>query len=298
MNPGEADAIPTDAAAEPETVEQPASSPRNEMINHIIDQREQMQQEESNASEPNTEPEALTVKVDGIEQQIPIDQARATIQKNMAADKRLNDAALKQQQLQEWEQRLAVREQQLQQAPPPSMEGDIQVKLQAAVDALYDGDTDDAVKALSEVIGGRTSATLNPDEISKKATEQVMQTLAKREFNAERDRGVEQFKSDYADIASDPHLWDMTDLKTVELMTQHPEWSPTQIINEAGRQTRQWVQQLSGQSPTPNRAERKSQLQTLPRSTGSVAYQPPARNTEPSTPQQVIADMKQARGQV
>lgn len=298
MNQGEADAIPTDAAAEPETVEQPASNPRDEMMNHIIDQREQMQQEESNDSESSTEPEVLTVKVDGIEQQIPIDQARATIQKNMAADKRLNDAALMQQQLQQWEQRLAEKEQQLQQAPPPSMEGDTQVKLQAAVDALYDGDTDDAVKALSEVIGGRTTATLNPDEISQKATEQVMQTLAKREFDAERDRGVDLFKSEYADIASDPHLWNMTDQKTVELMTQHPEWSPTQIINEAGRQTRQWVQQLSGQPTTPNRAERKSQLQSLPRSTGSVAYQPPAQNTGPSTPQQVIADMKQARGQV
>lgn len=308
MNPEPAEAIPQDAEAEQVTPadsmpaqqpEEPVPTPRETMMNHIIEKREQYGDELPDDPEPVSEPQSLTVKIDGIEQQIPIDQAKATIQKNMAADKRLNDAVLKQQQLQQWEQRLQQQEQQLQHpvnSPDPSTHGeDTKEKLQAAVDALYDGDTDDAVKALSEVIG-RNTATLTPDQISQQATEQVLKNLQQQKFNEEVAEGNRTFKTEFSDIANDPILHNMADQKTIELMTIHQDWSPTQIIKEAGRQTREWVKNLTGQS-SPTRAERKQQLQDMPRSTGSVAYQPPAPSEGPKTPQQVISAMRNARGQ-
>lgn len=293
MNPEPTEAIQPDATGEQaDTSEQAPITPRQEMMNHIIEQREQGQEETPGVSS-QPEAETIKVKVDGIEQEIPIDQARATLQKNMAADKRLNDAVLKQRELQQWEQRLQQQEQQLQ---PPVTPPNTTEKLQVAVDALYDGDTEDAVKALSEVIG-RNGATLNPEQISQQASEQVMQTLAKRQFDSDVAEANTQFHQEFADIASDPTLLNIADQKTIELMSLHADWTPSQITTEAGRQTREWVQGLTGQRSPTTRAERKQNLQSMPRSSGSVAYQPPAKNDGPKSPQEVIAAMRQSRGQ-
>lgn len=301
MNPEPTEAILQDATGEqadtqaksqPNTSEPTLITPRQEMMNHIINQREQGQEETPQA---NSEPEAETikVKVDGIEQEIPIDQAKATLQKNMAADKRLNDAVLKQRELQQWEQRLQQQEQQLQLPVTPP---DTTKKLQVAVDALYDGDTEDAVKALSEVIG-RNTATLNPEQISQQASEHVMQTLAKRQFDSDVAKANTQFHQEFADIASDPTLLNMADQKTIELMSLHADWTPSQITTEAGRQTREWVQGLTSQRSPTTRVERKQNLQSMPSTSGSVAYQPPAKNDGPKSAKEVIAAMRQSRGQ-
>lgn len=293
MNPEPTEAIQPDATGEQaDTSEQTPITPRQEMMNHIIEQREQGQEETPQASS-QPEAETIKVKVDGIEQEIPIDQARATLQKNMAADKRLNDAVLKQRELQQWEQRLQQQEQKLQQ---PVENPDTKEKLQVAVDALYDGDTEDAVKALSEVIG-RNGATLNQEQISQQASERVMQTLAKRQFDNDVADANTEFQQKFPDIASDPYLLNMADLRTIELMSLHSDWSPSQITTEAGKQTREWVQGLTGQRSPTTRAERKQNLQSMPRSSGSVAYQPTAKNDGPKSPQEVIAAMRQSRGQ-
>lgn len=279
---------------------EPVVNLREEAINRIVEMREQGLDDESNESElPDHQgaSNTLTVKIDGIEKTIPIEQAKAVIQKNLAADKRLNEAVLKQQELNQWEQQLQTREKKLPVPDEPEITPDnVKDNIQTAVDKLYDGDTDEAVDALMKVVG-RNTTTLDTDTISAQATESVMQNLRQREFNTEVEQGKQQFVSEYKNIANDPELYNMADRKTIDLMNTYPSWTPTQIIMEAGRQTQAWVNGINGGVTQPSREARKSQLQSLPRSQGSVAYQAPEPIKGSNAPKDVISDMKQARGQ-
>ena len=316
-NPEELEATPQGATGEADseheqaTVSTPPLSPREEAIQRIVEQNAQELEHESEShelSEPSDlsegSPEALDIKVDGIEQSIPIDEAKAIIQKNMAADKRLQEAALKQRQLSEWEQQLQEREQSVQQSQQLPDQGaitdELKDKAQEVVNRLYDGDTDDAVSALTEILAsGRTTATPDPEQLSSKAAEKALQAMQQREFDAEVETSRQQFKQDFADIADDPYLYDMADKHTITIMQQHPNWKPTQVINEAGRLTREWVNTIrgNGAGQPASRSQRKEQLVGMPRSQGSQSYQPPPKDNYPKSPEEVIAEMRAARGQ-
>ncbi len=288
--------------ADPE--QQRPLSPREEAMNNIVAMREQeaKNQEEQQPEAPATEPDSntLTLKVDGDEKEITLEQAKAELQKNQAADKRLTEASRKQQQLAQWEQNLLQREQSLQQKPTDTTAStDLKETIQTAVDSLYDGETDEAVEALAKVLQPQ-APSIDPQQISQQATQQVMAQLKEDQFETERQQGNQQFNEKYQDITSDPQLYKMANDKTIDLMQAHPDWSPTQIIDEAGRQTREWVHSLKGSGSNNSyqaRMQRKSNLTSLPRSQGSVAYQQPKAKNGPTTPKQVIADMRQARGQ-
>ncbi len=327
--PNEPDATPPGVSGEQEVTEtttpeneqqpltaqepqgEPPLSPREEAMNRIVGMREQGLGEEVQASEqpdsdddsddPSESLQTLKVKVDGIEKEIPIEQATAVVQKNFAADKRLNDAALKQQQLTQWEQQLKTREEKLLATPAPQAAPpeDVKEKVQIAVDKLYDGDTDEAVEALTSLVSGRgNAATLNPETISAQVIKKVDDEFRQRDFRNEVETGNKQFASQYPHIINDPELLEMADGKTIELMKQHPELTPTQVIMEAGRQVDGFVNRLRGSNGTQqSRLQRKAQLQSLPRSQGSVAYQQPEPAKGPNTPTEVIANMRQARGQ-
>ncbi|MCF1431343.1 MAG: hypothetical protein LPD71_00105 [Shewanella sp.] len=298
-----------DEIIEPESQQEPQKTQRQEMMDYIIEKREEMEGEETQAftdSEESTPDETLTVKVDGIEKQIPIDQARAIIQKNMAADKRLHEAAIKKQELENRERQLNEKEQYQRQNPPfkvDPVDPNVKDKLQSAIDAVYDGETDDAVEALAEVFSGRNQATPDVSAISNTVTDNVIKALQQKSFEDEVAKGNQQFQKDFPDIAGDHYLYQVANERTHEMMIEHPDWSPTRIINEAGRITRDWVKQVSGNpsgngsTATTSRREQKKQLQSLPRSAGSVAHQPQQKDDLPMTPKQIIDNMKLARHQ-
>lgn len=310
--PEELEATPQGATGEADSEHERATvsnplSPREETIQRIVEQNAQELESESESHESpelSEAPGSLAVKVDGIEQSIPIDEARAIIQKNMAADKRLQEAALKQRQLSEWEQQLQERAQSVQQSQQLPNQGaitdELKDKAQEVVDRLYDGDTDDAVEALTDILAsGRSTATPDAEQLSSKAAEKALQTMQQREFDAEVETSRQQFKQDFADIADDPYLYDMADKHTITLMQQHPDWKPTQVINEAGRLTREWVTTIrsNGAGQPTSRSQRKEQLVGMPRSQSSQSYQPPPKDNYPKSPEEVIAEMRAARGQ-
>ena len=294
---------------------QPSLSPREEAMSRIVESREQEQSDEAQAfpaeaidaegKSSQTQPKTLRVKVDGVQKDIPIDKVKAVLQKNMAADQRLEEAAFRQQNLAKWEQQLLSREQALKSTTPQGKpegeppEDKIKEKIQTAVDKLYDGDTDDAVEALTGLFQERSQTpTLDPHRISEQATQNVMQTLRKNEREREVKTSKLQFENEYAELVSNPELYDIADKKTITLMQQHPDWTPTQVIMEAGRQTQQWVNTIKGDSGShTTRLQRKTNLQGLPKTQGSVAYQPPEPKQGPTKPVDVIREMRHARGQ-
>ncbi len=298
---------------QPREQEQPTLSPREQAMSRIVERREQEQSEEAqvipveatDADQTQANPQTLRVKVDGVEQDVPMERVKAVLQKNMAADQRLEDASFKQQNLVQWEQQLLAREQALKNTAPqgepagePPQEK-LKEQIQTAVDKLYDGDTDDAVEALTGVFQERRpTPTLDPNQISEQATQNVMQALRQQDWDREVQTSKAQFESEYGELATNPELHDMADKKTITLMQQHPNWTPTQVIMEAGRQTQEWVNSIRGEKGThQTRLQRKTNLQGLPKSQGSVAYQPPEPKQGPTKPADVIREMRHARGQ-
>ena len=310
-NPENSPESPSDIVENPKPEE--VISPRQEAMNRLVELRKEEQSAEIKESSgqatddsPGSEKplQTMTVKVDGIEQEMPIDEARAVIQKNLAADKRLNDAVLRQQQLQQWEQKLVQREQQFQAKPTVQSAdtgGDLKEQVQTAVDKLYDGDTDEAVEALTGIIEGRNQATpINTDAIVAQAKEEVLQIQRKDEFEKEVMTARSQFNEQFKELAEVPELMDQADQRTITLMNEHPDWTPTQIIMEAGRKTQEFVNNIRGDGADngqTTRSERKANIKPMPRSNGSINYQTEAPKPEKISSKQVISQMREARGQ-
>lgn len=255
----------------------------------------------------------LKLKVDGKERLVPLDTAIAQLQKGGAAEVRLQQAAELRKQLDVREASLNAREaaQKSQPfVPPANADADLDVEAQAVVDSLLTDDPKVAAAKLKGVlVKVRQAAPPSIDEntLIGKAVQATRQTLAVDAHNRSLQTGLTKFQQEYSEIAKDPKLERMADGMTDTIAAEHPEWSPEQVMLEAGRQTREWVESLTGVKlgkTTPaapdlaaDRRDRKVGLRPLPQQrAGRQVSAKPAEQVE--TPQSIVAEMRKARGQV
>ncbi len=264
----------------------------------------------------------MRLKVDGVEQEMSLDNVQATMQKHQAADARLRQAAEMRHQLDaerhQWQQQ---QQQQNQNQPPqpastnqqpPSQQeqkegaatDDVMEQAEAIIDSLYDGNPEDAAKALAAAMAKPSTATVTPEQIRKEAISAVQQ----QEYERQLKDGFNRFQTEYSDIMADPDLSEMADRKTLEIKQLHPNWSPEQILMESGRVVREKFnlpatdqapetpQQPVNPSATNQRQARKQHLQAMPQRQ-NTAYTPPQSPQPSNAPVDVIANMKRGRGQ-
>lgn len=222
-------------------------------------------------------PEMVTVKINGEERQAEkakVDNAGGVVayQKMVAADERLRAASENQRILEQEAEKLREREAALEQReaalsekdaqnntpndPPEKLDGDQKKALADKVrqhrEALMEGEDEQADQIMLEIFdmardsGATTQKFL--DEIGDKAAQRALQSLEERSFEEDRASGVEKFNTDYEDIASDSRLRAMADERSAEIYEEHPDWSPSKIILEAARETREWMQSLASGS--------------------------------------------------
>lgn len=153
-------------------------------------------------------PAKVKVKVDGVEQEVSLEEMTRTYQKNAAADRRLEEAARRQRELDEREAQinaqLAERSAAATKTDPAEPLVDPAVAKQFTA-ALFDGDEEKAVAgfnaavqaAVDKAMSGRaTSATpVDPEEIAA----QVEQRFA---VNS----ALKQSQTDYPDMYADPDI--------------------------------------------------------------------------------------------
>lgn len=329
---------------EAEAPEQKPLSPRQQRMAEIINSRREAEAADTSAdagappvtdlnehehepepeaaapTEPEPEPEQmLKLKVNGVEQEMPISKAQALLQKNLAADQRLQQASERERVLQQRENELAalqeqLRQQQLegqpQQPSEPEEDADTDDDLKQLISqhrqAIYDGEDDQADELMLQITkaqAGRQQPTrFDPEAIAQQTAEQVKAQLdaeaeqqRQREYEAERVSAVESFKTEFSDIADDPRLFHMTDQITVEIMQDNPDMRPSEVLAKAGETVRQWMNDkgLTQSDTMTDRQQRKQSLPRMPKPSGG-AYEPPAE-PKPKTPQQIIADMRAAR---
>ena len=258
-------------------------------------------------------------KVDGEDRLIPLETAKATLQKHVAADVRLQQVAKERKALEAREEAVRQNEATLlarsDTSPPPVdsdvSDQDLQLEAQAVVKTLFTGTEDEAVESLTALLG-HTRQAQGPQVNSEEVITQAV-ARAKTELLAERERealvakqkdintGFESFSKDYPEIVGDVNLFRYADGMTDTIAEEHPDWAPSQVMAEAGVRTRAWITDLTGAAAppaeaTPNdRHNRKRNLKPMP--TARSAVQERQQEEPPETPASILASMRGARGQ-
>ena len=258
------------------------------------------------------------VKVDGEDIRVPFDDLKSSHQKDKASQKRFEEAAEYARRIQHREAQLnayvqQMQRQQAEQQPPPSQDAepaqeqpdDSPDLIKKYHEALYEDDADKAAELFKALTNrGRSQpATQNVEEV---VHEVLGRTIAQQRAQSERQQqwayqksmedAVKWFDGEYPDIAGVAELRSIADNRTIDLTREHPDWSPQQIIQEAAETTRQWAKEYL--SPEKNeRATRKRKIVQQPKSASAssrIGEDEPA----PQSTQDIINEMKQARGQV
>jgi hypothetical protein len=250
--------------------------------------------------------------VDGQEKLIPLDTARAQLQKHLSADIRLQQAATRNKELDNRAAVLRATEERLKhQAAAPAR--------QAVDDATLDTEAVELVRSLvsepEDKAAARLAKTLKTirqasvpqidvDGIVKRAGDEAEARIVARDNEKAMGSGFKAFETAYPDIVADPDLFASADRRTDAIAQEHPEWAPEQVMVEAGRQTHEWMKSIGipvravpngGQSPS-NRQQRKEGLRPMPTPRQARPAQAPEQSDRQS-PSDAVAEMRKARGQ-
>lgn len=257
----------------PETEEAPPEGEDKE-------EEEKAEPEPPKAEEEAEKPEELvTLRVDGKEVQVPkskiVDAGVRTLQKEAAADKRLEEATRLLKAAQEFSQ----KQQPMQQ---PLSDQDV---AHVIAQALRTGDEAQASAAIQALMQSGRSQPI-PD---------VRQVVA-QEFEATA--ALDMFKRDFADIVSDPTAMllasSLEDQRIARVQAgAEPNRPLSEVYKEHGESIRKW--RGIGQKSMQEKAELKKALQPAP--VAASVRAPAPKPDKPKTTEQIIEDMRKSRHQ-
>lgn len=257
------------------------------------------------------EPKMVTIKVDGVERQVPLsdvlEQGKRAMQKESSADQRLAEVA---QQRQKVEQRAAEIEafarqlqahQEQNQGQKPSEEDAKSRKLAAKdlYENIMSGDEDAAVDALANMFGrGNAIPDMGAimDQAARVARGEIQTAESARnqiEANANHAKAKTAFSAKFPDIINDPMLYRMTDQETLQVLSDHPDWDATRdidrILMEAGDRVQKW----RGANAQSSKTEIKRGLKPVRSADGRMPGTPAVKQL---TTSEVIAAQRRTRG--
>ena len=249
--------------------------------------------------------------VDGKQILIPLDKARAQLQKHLAADARLMQAAEQKRQLDAREAQLRTTEATLaararQSEATPIDDAALDTEAAELVQALVSRPEAEAAKAMASMLKKIRQAgapQVNEEAIVARAKAEAKQEIAETEHRKALDSGYTDFLSTYQDIAADSELMATADRKTVAIAAEHPEWAPGKVMMEAGKQTRDWMKSVGIATRPPTRAPNepnnrqvaKSKLQPMPQSR-SARPAPTEDANAADDPMGYVAAIRKSRG--
>lgn len=255
--------------------------------------------------------------VDGQEKLIPLEAARAQLQKHVSADIRLQSAATRNKELDNRAAVIAAREKELAGRPAAAAAA---AAAAAVDDAALDRESVELVRSLvsepEDKAAARLAKTLKTirqasvpqvdvKAIVKQAGDEAEARIVARDTAKAFDEGYSSFQKDYPDIVGDPDLFATADRKTDAIAEEHPEWSPEQVMSEAGKQTREWMKANGMKVPAPpanggqhpsNRQQRKEGLRPMP-TTRTARPAVASEQSDRQSPADAVAEMRKARGQ-
>lgn len=256
-----------------------------------------------------------TMKVNGQEREVLADQVKAYLQKDLAGDYKLQQAADRERQLQQRERQLQDLEQKLrQESSHPPAQGDEEIRQQAksVLSKVFDGDDDAAADALADFIR-QNNTPVDTDQILSEAERRAMSAVdqreaerQKREWQASQQDGLKWLREEHPRMLDDDNLRDFVDTRTARMLQardngdpEFAEMTPRKMIEKAAGEAQEWLEaqakELTGKdTPGNDREARKRNLKPMPR---GMSKQPSNKAPEePDTsPAAVIARMRQQR---
>ena len=281
----------------------------------------------------------VKAKVNGEERLIPLADAKRQVQIGLSSEIRMQNAAGIEKRLDERDRKLSAGESALaarlrtvptRTATPATPQADLSddVLLAEANDIFntaFSGTEEDAAKKLARtLVKIRNSAVATPTQsidenaIANRAADAAYGRLSQESRKKDVQKGYSSFKTNYPDIMGDAKLYRMADDMTDQIEKEHPDWNISQVMDEAGNRTREWVRGLTGQPldtgdtppPTPgadntavtldqtNRLERKTGLVRMPTSAASAVHSEPELTGESEqSPHDAFMELKSSRGQ-
>lgn len=246
--------------------------------------------------------------VDGKTVEMPLEEARANIQKNVAADRRLQEAANRRRELDAREEALKKREQ-ARVVTPVADTLDLDAEAVDLVKVLVSAPEDVAAKRLAKTLKAirQASAPVDANALVSQAADVAEQRIAARSDLQAKASGFKKFQEEFADVANDPDLYALADRRSDLIFAEHPDWSPEKIMLEAGKQAREWLAQKSGKplvttqrqaqvEANRNRQETKQKLKPMPISRTAIPAAQADDNADDS-PTGALADIRKSRGQ-
>lgn len=253
------------------------------------------------AGDHNEAPRKLRVKVDGEELELLESDVIKGFQKDATASRRLEQAAAESKRLQDEWDRLNAERAAFEQTRKPAavdegsqatpLEGDAGVDVKAIYEALVSGDEDEAVKALKTITQGRPTEAIPPEKIAARVRQQIAWEDAQSAF-----------AKDYSDIQTDPLLRQIASNTLAETLKTSTTYE--QAFREAGDRTRAWLRGVGGSAqagggnalPDPDLAEKQLRKERIDNPTAVNARAGGKPKEQAETPQDVIAEMRRARG--
>jgi len=267
----------------------------------------------------------MKAKVHGVDKLIPMAKVQAQAQKLEAAEVNLEQASIVAKDLQQREEWIRQNEASLKERMdamatplPPADAGvpdeELIGEAKEIVSTLFRGDEDTAATKLATLLK-RSQAPANPapaidtTQLANEAADVAVTKMTQIEKEKDAVSGLEQFKTSYPEIMADPVLYRIADKFTDIIEQEHKDWTPTQLMLEAGVRTTQWLDQQKGVTPPgglppavpasidPNRQERKDNLVRIP-NPALGAQSPHGPTEEPvQTPNDVLIEIRESRGQ-
>lgn len=264
----------------------------------------------------NAQGEYVTkLKVNGQEREVSAEQLKAYMQKDIAADQKLQHAADWEKRLKEQEEQMRIRSQAMQsslsQPPKEELGADELKRAKAVLEKVYDGDQETAAKELAELINSsrRQQPTLSEDQIKAVVDSQLTQAeQARAKRNAEKAwqdsvaAGINDFNTNFKELASDEVYFNEVDRRTKVMLDKQkandPEFinkTPQEMIRIAAEETKRWADEKTGKnSASQSRQDSKSKLSSMP-AASNLRYQKPQKPQVDHSPSAVIENMRRQR---
>lgn len=268
-------------------------------------QQEQQEQQEQQAAPVQADPSQtsermLTVKIDGVEMQLPESEVIKGFQKDSAASRRLEEAAQRLKEIEERERRLQEQEQggtpadaQSQGQDDATGGEDADALARKIMDGFVEGNLEEAAQALAQALKGKTPADATPIVDASQVEELIQQQLTANALEADYQKAKEMFDTTFADINQNPRMAQLAN----SIYLEHLEAGkrPSEAAKLAGDEVRTLFTPPPQAQQQNSRQERKQGIDSITPAAAHVAA--PEQDATSNDPTAVIAEMKRARGQ-
>jgi len=271
----------------------PDTEPKNNIDTDIEPEPDTSTDTDKSVDIADTALEMEKIIVDGQEKEVPIsdiiDAGKRTLQKESAADKRLEEATRL---LREAQERIPLPEEKKDEEKS-SVEDAKSEKIKELTEAIQYGDEEEAAAAIEEILQTAQSQAISPEAIKNEIREELRIEQINEKLQAPPEDGG------FGDLREDPNLVALANQAINDAMAEGQPYT-WELCKEACQGVRDWVESFKPESTVQKdelaeRRERKKSAIDEVKSANLKNNQ--NKKPEEQTTSEIIAEIRKVRGQ-